>query len=288
MNFVKMQGTGNDFVLVRPQEEQDWPTLARVMCDRHYGIGADGLILVLPSAVADFRMRIFNPDGSEAEMCGNGIRCFARYVVEHRLANAGQSQLAIETLAGVRQIDLIAKDDRVEAVRVGMGRPRLRAEDIPMAVDSDHIDITPIIDYPIVVEGRELPITAVSMGNPHAVHFTEEPVGEFPLEELGPRVEHHAAFPQRVNFEVARVLDKDTIEVRVWERGAGVTLACGTGACAVAVAARLRGHTGDNVDITLPGGRLRIAWDGGGEVYLTGPAEFVFRGEWPWSGQKQF
>ncbi len=277
MNFVKMQGTGNDFVLTRPEVEKDWPRLAQAICDRHYGVGADGLILVLPSQAADFQMRIFNPDGSEAEMCGNGIRCFAKYVVEEGLAPP-RAELSVEPLAGVRPLTLESDGPTVSRVRVGMGQPRFRPEEIPMRVGEGVLDI--IIDYPIVVNGQELKITALSMGNPHAVHFMGTPVAKFPLEEVGPKVERHPAFPRRVNFEVARVLDRGRIEARVWERGAGPTLACGTGACAVAVAARQHDLVDDEVDIMVPGGELHISWDGRGEVYLTGPAETVFRGEW--------
>ena len=210
MNFVKMHGTGNDFVLIRPEGERDWPRLAQAMCDRHFGVGTDGLILVLPSQTADFRMRMFNPDGSEAEMCGNGIRCFAKYLVDEGLAAPGRD-LAVETLAGTRTLGLTLDNGRVKTVRVGMGEPRFRPNEIPMRVEGD---MESVMAYPIVVDGRELKVTAVSMGNPHAVHFIQGPVTEFPLESLGPQMEHHPAFPQRVNFEVARVIDRGRIEAR--------------------------------------------------------------------------
>lgn len=279
MNFVKMQGTGNDFVLVDGREmERDWPKLAREMCRRHFGIGSDGLLVVLPSRTADVRMRMFNPDGSEAEACGNGIRCFAKYAVESGMARG--EGLSVETLAGIREVQLFGEGGLVHRVRVGMGRPRLGAGDIPATLEGGKVAV-PILDYPLVIEGRRLPLTLVSMGNPHAVCFLDEPVDDFPLSELGPLVEHHPMFPQRANFEVANRLPGGGIRARVWERGAGATLSCGTGACAIAVAARLHGYIENKVDITLPGGTLTLEWDGGGEVYLSGPAGTVFTGEWP-------
>lgn len=277
MRFVKLQGTGNDFVLVDARAwETDWPELARQLCERHFGIGADGLLVLLDSQQADYRMRIFNPDGSEAEMCGNGIRCFARYLLSAGLVPPTAGGVRIETLAGVRDVRFLGNGERVEAFQVSMGAPRLRPRDIPVALDHPG----PVVDYPLSVDGHELRLTFVSMGNPHAVAFIEQPVAEFPLEQVGPLVEHHPLFPQRVNFSVARIIGPGRLEARVWERGAGPTMACGTGACAVAVAGRLRGKTPFQVDIALPGGTLRILWDGTEEVLLTGPAELVFVGEW--------
>jgi diaminopimelate epimerase len=277
MRFVKMQGTGNDFVLVEAQgDERDWPRLAQAMCDRHFGVGADGLILVLPSSRADVRMRMFNPDGSEAEMCGNGLRCIVKYAVEGGLARPRAGCIDVETLAGVLAAQPYGDERTVERVRVSMGAPRFAPAEIPVLVDAE----PPIVDLPLDVAGHALRLTCLSMGNPHAVHFVDGSVADFPLEEVGPLVERHPVFPQRVNFEVAQVLAGDRIEARVWERGAGATLACGSGASATAVAARLSSLVGDAVDITLPGGTLGIEWDGRGEVYLTGPAERVFVGEW--------
>jgi diaminopimelate epimerase len=277
MKFVKMHGTGNDFVLLRAQgDEQDWSRLARAMCDRHYGIGADGLILVLPSSRADVRMRMFNPDGSEAEMCGNGLRCVVKHAVDDGLARPRDGRISVETAVGVLSAQVFGEKGAVERVRVSMGVPRFAPRDIPVLAEGE----PPLKDLPLDVEGERLAVTCVSMGNPHAVHFVERPVAEFPLERIGPKVEHHPLFPQRVNFEVARVLGRERMEARVWERGAGITLACGSGACASVVAAQLRGLVGERVDITLPGGALTIDWDGAGECYLTGPAELVFVGEW--------
>jgi diaminopimelate epimerase len=277
VRFVKMQGTGNDFVLLEAEgDEEDWPRLAQSMCDRHFGVGGDGLILVLPSSRADVRMRMFNPDGSEAEMCGNGLRCIVKYAVEGGLARPRDGRIDVETLAGVLAAETFGDGRNVERVRVSMGVPRFAPAEVPVLVEAE----PPIVDLPLEVAGHALRLTCLSMGNPHAVHFLDSPVAGFPLEEVGPLAEHHAIFPQRVNFEVARALGRDRIEARVWERGAGPTLACGSGAAATMVAARLRGLAGNTVDITLPGGTLGLEWDDRGEVYLSGPAERVFVGEW--------
>ena len=277
MKFTKMQGTGNDFILVDAREvEGDWPRLAMAMCRRHFGVGADGLILVLDSKVADFRMRIFNADGSEAEMCGNGLRCFAKFVIEQGLAPKNRRELSVETLAGINRVWPQVVDGVVASVQVSMGVPKLKASDIPVLAGA----LNTVLDYPLVVDGRELKVTCVSMGNPHAVCFVDEPVAGFPLAEIGPKVEHHPIFPNRVNFEVARVLSRRQVAGRVWERGVGETLACGSGACAIAIAARLHDYVGNELDIILPGGVLRLAWDGVEEVLLSGPAETVFEGEW--------
>jgi len=272
MNFTKLQATGNDFILIDARElKQDWSRLARAMCHRHFGIGADGLLLLLQSEVADFRMRMFNPDGSEAEVCGNGLRCLARYVTECDLADADK-ELTIETTAGVRKV----KSHAGSQFQVDMGVPKFRPGEIPVSIE---VDIIPILDYPVTVEGKELLLNFISLGNPHGVCFVEELAG-FPLSELGPIIEHHGLFPHCLNFEVANVLSRREIRARVWERGAGETLSCGSGACAVAIAAQLHGYVDSQVDVILPGGRLSVEWDGKGEVYLSGGAEMVFTGEW--------
>jgi diaminopimelate epimerase len=271
MKFAKLQATGNDFILIEASEERDWSSNAKAMCHRHLGIGADGLIVLLPSEIADLRMRIYNPDGSEAEACGNGLRCLARYAIDRGLVDA--SELAVETLGGLRKVRPYGNH-----IQVDMGKPEFKADGIPVLIE-ENLDI--IIDYPIIVQGKKLLLTCLSMGNPHAVCFLDEPVASFPLFELGPEVENHSLFPNRVNFEVANVLGQDKVRARVWERGVGETLSCGTGACAVAVAAQLRDRAAGDVDILLPGGVLTVAWDGIGEVMLSGPAELVFYGEWP-------
>jgi diaminopimelate epimerase len=267
-----MQAMGNDFIVIEAAEERDWSQLATSMCDRHFGLGADGLILLLPSRVADLGMRIFNPDGSEAEACGNGLRCLARYAIDRGLVDASR-EVIVETLGGIRKLRTLDS-----LIQVDMGTPQFKAEEIPMLV-GEELDI--ILDYSITVQGEEIRLTCLSVGNPHAVSFLDEPVAKFPLFELGPGVECHPIFPNRVNFEVANVLGRKKIRARVWERGVGETLSCGSGACAIAVAARLHGLVDSHVDIILPGGTLTVDWDGVGEVLLSGPAELVFLGEWP-------
>lgn len=277
MKFAKLQATGNDFIFIDADEEHNWSPLAKAMCHRHLGIGADGLIVLLPSKVADLRMRLYNPDGSEAEACGNGLRCLARYAIDRGLVDA--RELVVETLGGMRKVRPYGN-----LIQVDMGKPKFKADEIPMLIEEE-LDI--MLDYPIIVQGKKLLLTCLSMGNPHAVCFLDEPIANFPLAELGPVMENHPLFPDRINFEVANVLSRkpteklEKIEARVWERGVGETLSCGTGACAVAVVARLHDRVAGDVDIILPGGVLTVAWDGVGEVMLRGPAEMVFQGEWP-------
>ena len=285
MKFTKLQGAGNDFVLVEAEEAQrDWSPLAVAMCDRHFGIGADGLLLVLPSSVADFKMRVFDPDGSEAEACGNGLRCLAKYVFKNRLISAETDQLLVETVSGVRKIRFDKKGGKLVRIEASMGKPKFRANDIPVVIEQSEgniVDIKSMLGFPVTVEDVDLLLNLVSMGNPHAVYFWQRPVSDFPLSQLGPRVEHLPIFLDRVNFEVARVVNQKQIEARVWERGVGETLACGSGACAITVAAQLYGYIDNKVDIKLPGGVLVVEWDGAGEVFLSGPAEIIFSGEWP-------
>ncbi len=256
--------------------------MARAMCHRHFGIGSDGLIILLNSKVATFEMRMFNPDGSEAQVCGNGLRCFAKYVVDQGLYHG--RKFTIATLAGIKPVQVFVSQNKVSRVKVNMGTPRFKAEEIPVNLDlpgKRKISAKGVIlDFPLKLESGELPLSFVSMGNPHAVSFLDCSVEDFPLERIGPEIENHLMFPQRINFEIARVVNKKKIEARVWERGANETLACGSGACAIAVAARLKGYTEEEVDIILPGGNLRLSWDGVGDVYLTGPVEQVFTGVW--------
>jgi diaminopimelate epimerase len=254
------------------------------MCDRHFGVGADGLILVQNSTIADLKMRLFNSDGSEAEVSGNGLRCFAKYAIEKGLvgkisSRAGQSNrsLTIETLSGVRKVKAYMSGNKVNRAEVNMGLPRFQPEQIPVKIK---VDIIPIFDYPLVIDGKELTLSLLSMGNPHAVSFLSRSVADFPLAEIGPKVERHPMFPQRTNFEIARVLSRGKIEARVWERGVGETLACGSGACAIAVAARLLDYVEPQVDIILEGGTLTVSWDRVREVLLAGTVEEVFTGEW--------
>jgi len=285
MKFTKLQGSGNDFILLETNDEKrDWSPLAIAMCDRHFGIGSDGLLLLLPSDDADFKMRMFDPDGSEAEACGNGIMCLARYIFEKGLVGSETDRISVETVVGIRQLKLHKNKGRLVSIQAGMGKPVFAAADIPVSLGqgSDKIVyIKSMLAYPVTVDGTDLLLNLVSMGNPHAVYFSNQPVSDFPLSRLGPKVEHLAIFPNRTNLEVARVLSRQQVEVRVWERGAGETLACGSGACAVTVAAQLYGYVNSQVNLKLPGGTLQMDWDGTGEVLMTGPAETVFAGEWP-------
>jgi diaminopimelate epimerase len=282
MKFTKMHGAGNDYIYIDARHlDEDWPSLSRAMSNRHFGIGGDGIILVLDSDIADLKMRMFNADGSEGEMCGNGIRCFAKYAIEREIVPRPENGLKVDTLAGMRTVVPVYDGDRVRGARVSMGLPKLEPKEIPVDLDPAMGPARGLVlKYPIQPGDFRLYLTFVSMGNPHAVTFLDQPVGEFPLHNIGPLVEGHPMFPRRVNFEIVNVEDEGRLTARVWERGSGETMACGTGACAIAVASRLLGYTGDKVDITLPGGTLKIEWDGEGEVYLEGPAEEVFSGDW--------
>jgi len=275
LRFVKMHGAGNDFVVVdgakeKIPEDRLGPTAVRV-CDRHFGIGADGLILVLPSRVANFRMRIFNPDGSEAEMCGNGIRCFAKYVFDRKMHQ--DVVLTVETLGGVKTLKLNAVGGKVLTVRVDMGEPRLLRSEIPMRGDRG----SKVISEPLRVGGKKIEVTCVSMGNPHCVTFVDD-VDHYPVEKIGPLIENHPSFPARTNVEFVEVVSRDEIKMRTWERGAGETLACGTGSCASLVAASLNDKTGRKAVVHLRGGDLLIEWAGNNRLFMTGPAEEVFEG----------
>ena len=276
MKFTKMQGIGNDYVYVNCLQEtiENPSELAKKISDRHYVVGSDGLIMINPSDKADFEMEMYNADGSRGEMCGNGIRCVAKYVYDYGLTD--KTSISVETLAGIKYLDLTVEDGKVVLVKVDMGKPMLRPEEVPVVSEKEEV-----IDEPITVDGQEYRMTCVSMGNPHAVVFIDQDVKEFPLETVGVKFENHERFPKRVNTEFVNVLDRHTAQMRVWERGSGETLACGTGACAVAVACALNGLTEDEVTVKLLGGDLQIKWDREkNTVYMTGPAEVVFDGEW--------
>jgi diaminopimelate epimerase len=278
MEFTKLHGTGNDFVVVDARAlDRDWAELAGRICDRHFGVGADGLILAAPSERADVRMRIFNADGSEAEMSGNGMRCLVKFAVERALVEPRADEFDVQTGAGILRVRIMTSGGRVTSVRESMGPPRLDPRDIPVAVEME----PPIRRLNVAVDGHTLAVTPVSMGNPHAVHFQQDAVAAFPLDTVGPLVEHHALFPNRTNFEVVRMTGSASAEMRVWERGVGETLSCGSGASATMVAARLLGLAGDALELRVPGGVLDLAWDGEGDVILMGPVEEVFTGEWP-------
>lgn len=274
VDFSKSQGLGNDFVIIdgvrNDLSEVDLNALAVRLCDRNFGIGADGLIVLYGSKKADYRMRILNSDGSEAEMCGNGIRCFGRYLLDHGM---GRTPMTVETLAGVMQVWIMMKDARVIGFKVDMGAPRLDAPLIPVTGYDGKV-----VARPLDVDGQNFDITCVSMGNPHCVIFTKC-VDELDLEEIGPKVEKHTAFPKKTNVEFVEILSPAEMKVRVWERGAGITKACGTGACASLVAGVLNNLTDRRAVVHLPGGDLEIEWSEKGTVYMTGPAEEVFEGK---------
>ncbi len=275
MKFTKMQGCGNDYVYVNCFHETvgNPEETAIKVSDRHFGIGADGLVLICPSEIADFQMKMYNADGSQAQMCGNAIRCVGKYVYDYGMTE--KTELTIETLAGIKKLELHVKDGKVFEAVVNMGTPIVEAKKIPVTAS-----VSPVIAEPITVDGREERMTCVSMGNPHAVFFVDNPMA-LDLERIGPAYEHHVRFPERINTEFARVEDRNTIIMRVWERGAGETLACGTGACACAYAAILNGYTDDSVTVKLLGGELMIRYDRNKNViYMTGPAAVVFEGEW--------
>jgi diaminopimelate epimerase len=276
MRFTKMQGCGNDYVYVdlfREKLTGDVSKLAVAIADRHFGVGGDGLILICPSERADVRMRMFNADGSESEMCGNGLRCVAKYVHDHGIAR--KDRLTIETGRGILAVDLEVKGGKAQRVRVDMGEPILEPAKIPTTLKGD-----PPTDAEVVIAGEAFAFTCVSMGNPHAVAFVDE-ITDRLVHRVGPLVETHEAFPRRVNVEFVKVNSKSDAHMRVWERGSGETLACGTGACAVAVAGVLTGRFDRKVTIHLLGGDLDIEWGADNHVYKTGPAVEVFSGDWP-------
>ncbi len=280
LRFVKMHGAGNDYVYVDCFDQQvaDPAALARAVSDRHFGVGSDGLILVMPPErpkEADVRMRMFNADGSEAQMCGNGVRCLAKYAYDHRRSRA--NPMRVQTLAGVKTISLeLGADGKVAAATVDMGEPILEGARIPVKVDAPRV-----IDMPLKAAGRNFAATCVSMGNPHAVIYVPD-VAAVELERIGPAIENHELFPQRVNVHFVQVYSPSEVAMRTWERGSGVTLACGTGASAVCVAGVLTGRTGREILAHLPGGDLRLAWrQSDNRVLMTGPAVEVFQGVWP-------
>ncbi len=275
MKFTKMHGIGNDYVYVNCFKEQveNPGELAIRVSDRHFGIGSDGLILIKPSKWADFEMAMYNADGSEGAMCGNGIRCVAKYVYDYGLTD--QTRIRVDTKSGIKVLDLtIGEDGKVSFVRVNMGSPELTAAKIPIISEREQV-----VAEPVEVGGVTYAITGVSMGNPHAVVYLEDVKG-LDIEKVGPLFEHHERFPDRINTEFIRVTDRENLEMRVWERGSGETLACGTGACAAAVASMVNGYTEDEVTVHLLGGDLRVRWDREENlVYMTGPAAVAFEGE---------
>lgn len=281
MKFTKMHGCGNDYIYINgftekiPQEEK--PELVRQLSDRHFGIGGDGVIFINSSEEADFEMEMYNADGSRAEMCGNGIRCVAKYVYDKGLTE--KTDITVISCGQIKYLQLFLKEGKVDSVRVNMGTPELRPDRIPVVMENDTPRIEAVIGEPILVQGKAYKMTCVSMGNPHAVVFVDD-VTNLEIEKIGPCFENHERFPKRINTEFVKVLDKKTVQMRVWERGTGETLACGTGCCATVVACILNGLTDTSVTVKLLGGEIAITWDREANlVYMTGPAETVFEGE---------
>ena len=274
MKFTKMEGCGNDYVYVNGFDTkiEDPNKLSEIVSNRHFGIGSDGLILISPSAIADFRMNIYNADGSQAEMCGNGIRCVAKYVYDYGLTD--KTEISVETLAGIKYLRLQVENGKVASVEVNMGAPILEPKEIPVTVEE-----SPVVNVPVEVKGKIYHMTCVSMGNPHAIIFMNN-VKDLDIAAIGPYFENHTVFPKRTNTEFVEVLDRNTVNMRVWERGSDETLACGTGACATTVACILNDKTENEVTVHLLGGDLKIRWDReANQVYMTGPATVVFDGE---------
>jgi len=273
LNFWKMHGLGNDYIVIDNRggelSEEELSDLAIKLCRRRVGIGADGLLLVCNSRVADAKMRIFNPDGTEAEMCGNGIRCFAKYCFENGIAK--KNVISVETLAGIKELRLKVEGGAVTSVRVNMGSPRFEAEKIPIIGNGT------FINKPLDVDGKILMATALSMGNPHCVIFVNN-IDNYPVDVIGPKVEDHKLFPKRTNVEFVQVISRKRLKVRIWERGVGETLACGTGACASVVAAKVLGKVEEGAIVELPGGELIVEYEGN-VVFMEGPAEKVFEGK---------
>lgn len=275
LHFTKMHGTGNDYVYVNLFTEtvENPEQLSIQISDRHFGIGSDGLILIAPSEIADCRMIMFNADGSEGAMCGNGIRCVAKYAYEHGIAK--DTHMRIETKSGIKTLELTVEEGIVTYVQVNMGQAILKPENIPVKADGDDF-----VDREISVDGKDYKVTCVSMGNPHCVVFTEG-IDDLELEKIGPKFENHELFPDRINTEFVEIIDEHTVKMRVWERGSGETISCGTGTCAVTVAAVLNGHCkgGEEIEVQIRGGRLYDTWLDSGEVLMKGPATTVFEGD---------
>ena len=276
MKFTKMHGCGNDYVYVNGFEENiaDEAKAAIIVSDRHFGIGADGLIIIKPSDIADFEMVMYNADGSRGAMCGNGVRCVAKYVYDHKLTD--KTSISVASMGSIKYIDVDVENGKVVSAKVDMGSPVLEAKKIPVLSENEKA-----VNEKITVDGKDYLMTCVSMGNPHAVVFTDIPVSEFPLEKIGPKFENNPFFPDRVNTEFVNITDRKNLNMRVWERGSGETLACGTGTCATVVAAILNGYVDNDVTVHLIGGDLKISWSGNeaDSVFMTGPAETVFSGE---------
>ena len=280
MKFTKMHGAGNDYVYINGYvyDDYDWPEISKKVSDRHTGIGSDGLIVAMPSSDADLKMKMFNADGSEGDMCGNGIRCLVSFAMDQGLISEDSTIKNVETNSGILTVEPIFSNNKMSEAVVDMGKPIFDPDLIPVKVPAG---ANPVLQYEVQVDGISMQLAFVSMGNPHAVLFLDEPVDDFNLGKIGPMVQALPIFPESVNFEIANILSPNHIKARVWERGSGLTMACGTGACAVAVAAHLAGFTETKVDLDMPGGTLNLQWDGlGTSVMMKGPVEISFYGEW--------
>jgi diaminopimelate epimerase len=274
--FAKLHGAGNGYIAIDGREgPRNWPTLARTMTDPHFGVGSDGLVVVENSDIASLAMRVFNSDGSESEMSGNGIRLFAKFALDRGMAAVEGDLLTIETGGGVRSLWPRMRDGLVTGARVAMGAPTFDPVKIPA------VSVTPMIEEVLAVGGEQFEVTCLAIGNPHAVAILEQDVDSFSLEEVGPLVQNHPSFPNRINFEIVNIMDENNLKVRVFERGEGETASSGTGSTASMIATRSLGRCADEVEVHLRGGSLRVAWPGAGEAYLEGPAVEVFSGVWP-------
>jgi|BioPla2DNA2_1021312.scaffolds.fasta_scaffold23314_2 diaminopimelate epimerase len=274
MKFTKMHGLGNDYIYINcfDQKVDNPPEVAKFLSDRHFGIGSDGLVLIMPSDTSDFRMRMFNSDGSEAEMCGNAIRCVGKYVYDNGLTQ--KTVIKVDTLAGIKTLNMKVQNEKVAMIKVDMGEPVLESSKIPVNSEKEFF-----ISQPVIIENREYRVTCISMGNPHAVTYIDD-VEKFPLEFIGHKMENHSLFPKKINAEFVHVIDRNTLKMRVWERGAGETLACGTGACAVLVSSVLNDMSNRCAVVKLLGGELLIEWnEKDNHVYMTGSATKVFDGD---------
>ena len=279
MQFTKMHGAGNDYIYIDATDsvEKNWSSISIAMSDRHVGIGSDGLILAMLSEKSDIKMTMFNADGSEGQMCGNGIRCLVAFAMERGIIPKKQTQVEVETLSGTRSVHPILENGIFTKAKVGMGKPILSANEIPVNIEN----LNQVMDHPLEIEDYNFSINCVSIGNPHAVAFVDTPVSQIPLDIIGPIVENHPMFPNRINFEIVNLINRNQLEARVWERGSGETMACGSGACAISVISHLKGFSDNRVSISLPGGNLNVEWDGMNEIILEGPVVKVFDGEWP-------
>ncbi|MDP7089269.1 MAG: diaminopimelate epimerase [Dehalococcoidia bacterium] len=281
VEFTKLHGAGNDYIAIDGRGiDRDWGALSKAMSALAFGVGSDGIVLVQNSDIAQIRMRVYNPDGSEAEMSGNGIRLFSKFVVDRKFVLPENNALTVETGGGVRVVWPTMQDDKMVAAKVAMGEPTFIPAEIPVELAAIG-DLEILKDFPIRAGGYDLKITCLAVGNPHAVVVMKDPVEDFPLTEVGPHVEHHELFPNRINFEIVNVINRSKIRTRIFERGAGETMSSGTGSTAAASAARAHGLVDNTVDVIVDGGILRISWDETGQAYLEGPAVEVFSGVWP-------